>query len=434
MPALTYLLHFPQWWYLTQSKSWWVVASRSLLLLVDRTAIVPQLKALFAPYRNDRTMVGRLLGFVFRFTMVISGLAVLLATTMVFLAFYIGWLLWPFSVFWGIQIGGWFILAGLILTLAAFLIYWLGYVLQPKRTLQQLAEEAEDGLPPALPVGIELREYASGRARKILRSLPESFSTGLLMRYLSVDPEVLMLFKRMELTDEQLLSRISQQSAKQSQVITQTDLAQAAIAQAMRHRHRHISTADLFLGLVAVSPLVKQILADLGVRLEELSQAVEWIEAESRQQGRWKWWTDENFQRQGGVDRGWTSGWTPTMKHFSHDVTAEVARGQVPYIIGRDEEISQVVRILERTTKNNVLLIGEPGVGKSSIVDGIAQAILRADISPALAESRVIELDLASILSNARSSSEVGTLLTKMVHCDRMFINHHRKMSPGLLP
>lgn len=413
MPALTYLLHFPQWWYISQSKLWWLVASRTLLLAIDRTAIAPKIKSLFAPYHNDRTAVGRTLGFFLRLTLVLIGCTILFGLTLLLLGVYVLWLAWPLSFFWGIRVGGWSLILGLGLTISAFLTYWLGYVLQPKRTLQQLLDETEDGLSPALPTGIELREYASGRARKILRSLPPSFSTGLLMRSLSEDPEVLKLFKRMELTDEQLVSRIGQQSSKQSQVVTLDDLADSAIKQALHHRHQHITTPDLFLGLVTVSPLVTQILADLGIRLEELSQAVEWIELENRNRGGWQWWRDGNFRRQGGVDRGWTSGWTPTMKHFSQDITAQVAAGQVPYIIGRDKEIGQVVRILERATKNNALLIGEPGIGKSSIVDGIAQAILRADISPVLAESRVIQLELASILSAAKSPTDVGNMLQK---------------------
>ncbi len=413
MPALTYFLHFPQWWFLAQSKWWWLVASRTLLIALDRTALLSQLKALFAPYHNDRTAVGRFMGFVLRLILVAVGGVVVVVVGLVLVVGYGLWLAWPFSFFIGIRAGGWEVLWGLCLTLAAFCAYWLGYVLQPKRTLQQLMDEAEEGLPPALPTGIELREYASGRARKILRGLPPSFSTGLLTRSLADDPEVLKLFKRMELTDEQLVSRISQQSAKQSQVVALDDLADAAIKQALHHRHQYISTPDLFLGLVTVSPLVAQILADLGVRLEELSQAVEWIETENRHRGGWQWWRDENFRRQSGVDQGWTSGWTPTMKQFSYDITAQVASGQVPYIIGREQEIGQVVQILERATKNNALLIGEPGIGKSSIVDGIAQAILQSTISPALAESRVIQLDLARLLSAAKSPTDIGTLLNK---------------------
>lgn len=413
MPALTYLLYFPQWWYVSRSKWWFVFIWRTLLLISDRAALIPQLKALFAPYHNDNTAVGRGIGFAMRSVSVLFSLLVLLSSTTLLIVAYLFWLGWPLSVFWGINLGGMAVVWGLLLTLAALLFYWLGYVLKPKFTLQRLTAETEDGFPPPLPTGIELREYSTGPARKILRSLSASFSTGVLMRHLAEDAEVLKLFKKMELTDEQLVTRVSQQSAKQSQVVAQDDLAEAAIKHALKHRHQYITTQDLFLGLVAISPLMVQILQDLGVRPNELEQAVEWIELDSMGKGRWRWWTDEHFRRQGGVDRGWLSGWMPTMRNFSHDITAQVAANKVPYIVGRQDEIAQVVRILERATKNNVLLIGEPGVGKSSIVDGIAQAILNAEISPALAESRVIELDLSSVLASARTPAEVGTKLSK---------------------
>lgn len=375
--------------------------------------MLPQLKSLFAPYHNDRTLVGRGMGFVLRGSYILFSLTLLSLLFLCLMALYALWLIWPFGVFVGWNIGGWAIVWGLLATLSSFLLYWLGYVLQPKFTLQQLVEESDDSQVPTLPKGVELREYSTGPARKILRNLPQTFSTGALMRMLATDPEVNRFFKRMELTDEQILSRLSQQSSKQSQVLSQDDLAEAAIANALSHRHRHITTPDLFLGLVKTSQTITQILADLGVRQEELDHAATWIETESLQKGGWRWWMDEYFRRTGGVDRGWVSGWTPTMKHFSHDVTAEVSAGRTPYIVGRDQEISQVVRILERATKSNALLIGEPGVGKSSIVDGIAQAILQARTSPVLAESRVIQFDLSAMLSAARTPDEVGKILQK---------------------
>lgn len=413
MPTLTYLLNFPNWWYVNRSRWWWVFISRTILVNVDRTALVPLLKALFAPYHNDRTLIGRGMGFALRSVNVFINAGYLLLLIISLLAGYIAWLLWPLGLFLGINAGGWMILWGFIATSLAFLFYWLGYVLQPKFTLQQLFDADDQNQIPELPKGVELREYSTGPARKILRNLPQSFSTGVLMKMLAEDPDVIRLFKRMELTDEQIVSRLSQQSSKQSQVVSQDDLAEAAIAHALTHKHRHITTPDLFLGLVKVSPVISQILTDLGVRPDELMQASTWIESESQQKGGWRWWMDEYFRRSGGVDRGWTSGWTPTMKHFSQDITAQVASGQTPYIVGRQDEIGQVVRVLERATKNNVLLIGEPGVGKSSIVDGIAQAILEAKTSPALSESRVIQLDLPNILSAARSPEEVGKMLNK---------------------
>jgi ATP-dependent Clp protease ATP-binding subunit ClpC len=408
MPALTYLTHFPQWWYVNMSSWWWKFASRSLLLVNDRLTIASQLKALFSPYHNDRTPVGRALGFTFRLCWIVAGLAVLLVLTAALAAGYLVWLLAPLGLLIGLWRGGWDIIGGVLISLVAVAYYWLAYVLQPKYSLAEYAQVAADG-----PLSTEdLRDFTAGSARRILKDLPGSFSTATLMKSLATTRRMTQLFKRMELSDQQLLARLTQASMKQSQVITQQALVEAAIAEAQQNHHRHLTSTDLFLGLIRVSPAVADSLKELGIHLADLQRASSWVEAEDLAKDRWRWWTDEHFHRLGGVDRGWTSGWTPTMKHLSVDVTAQVAAGQVPYIIGRTKEIEEVVRVLERTTKNNVLLIGEPGVGKSSIVDGIAQSILQANASPVLADSRVIQLDLEAVLSSAPDPRQMEQTFT----------------------
>lgn len=397
MPALSYLIHFPWWWYVEMSFWWRKFASRTLLLLSDRVAIVPQLKALFSPYHNDRTAVGRGLGFVFRMCWIIAGMMVLVLASSICILAYIAWVLAPFSFVVGLYNGGWGILWGPLLTVASLGYYWLAYVLQPKYPLSKYAEMSAEG-----PMSAEvLRDFTAGSARRVMKDLPGSFSTANLMRSLATTRRMTRLFKRMELSDQQLLSRLTQASVKQSQVITQQALIETAISAAQGRRHTYVTSTDLFLGLIAVSPAVADSLKELGIHVADLERASSWVEAEDIAKNRWRWWRDENFQRAGGVDRGWTSGWTPTMKNLSTDVTAQVASGQVPYIIGRHKEIEEVVHVLERTTKNNVLLIGEPGVGKSSIVDGIAQSILQAAASPVLAESRVIQLSLDAVLGSS---------------------------------
>ncbi len=413
MSALSYLIHLPQWWYIDRTKWWSRFASRSLLLLSDRLAVAPQFQALFAPYHNDTTIVGRSIGFAMRLLWLVLGVVVLLAAVLVLVVGFSGWLLMPIGLIWGVIWGQWWLLLGLLATSASLAVYWFGYALQPKYILADLINPETNQFD--LPVAQDLREYASGAARSILKDLPPQFSTGIIMRALANDADVLRLCKRMELSDQPLLARISQQSSRQSQVVSEQVFIGQAIQRGLDHHHRHLTTSDLFLALIASSDLMQKILSELGVQLDELDKAVAWVEAEQRQRGRWKWWTDEHFRRLGGVDRGWVSGWTPTARRFSLDITNEVSSGRVPYIIGRDKEIGQVMRILERSTKSNVLLLGEPGVGKSSIVDGIAQAILQAQVSPALAESRVIELDVTGMLSSIGAGQDFQTVFSKVL-------------------
>lgn len=396
MSALTNLVQFPWWWYVEKSRWWWTFASRTLLIVGNKLSLSSILGSLFSPYHNDKTPVGRGLGFLFRLCWLIAGAATFSVVAISLTILYIGWLLAPVGLFVGLYFGGWMVALGILATMGSLVYYWLAYARQPKYNIRDYdAMQAEGPLSPE-----ELRDFTAGSARKILGELPTSFATGSLVKSLVTTKRMEQLFKRMELSDQQLMPRLTQASVKQSQVVNQRDLIQAAVQSAKQHNHPFVTSTDLFLGLMMISPAVAETLKELGIHVADLERANAWVEAEETEKLRWRWWRDEVFHLSGGVDRGWTSGWTPTMKHLSTDVTAQVAAGQTPYIIGRTKEIEQVVRVLERTTKANVLLIGEPGVGKSSIVDGIAQSILQATASPALADSKVIQLDLEAVIGS----------------------------------
>ncbi len=93
---------------------------------------------------------------------------------------------------------------------------------------------------------------------------------------------------------------------------------------------------------------------------------------------------------------------TPSLDEFGRDLTTEAAEGRIDPVIGRDAEIEQAVEILSRRRKNNAVLIGEAGVGKTAIVEGLALRVATGDVPETLRESRVIALDLAGMLAGAR--------------------------------
>lgn len=90
------------------------------------------------------------------------------------------------------------------------------------------------------------------------------------------------------------------------------------------------------------------------------------------------------------------------LEDFGFDLTKAAAEGKLDPVVGRDKEISRVIEILGRRKKNNPMLIGEPGVGKSAIVEGIALRIASGEISPALAKKRIISLDIASVVAGTK--------------------------------
>ncbi|WUQ88968.1 ATP-dependent Clp protease ATP-binding subunit [Kitasatospora purpeofusca] len=116
----------------------------------------------------------------------------------------------------------------------------------------------------------------------------------------------------------------------------------------------------------------------------------------------------------GGTGGGQPSA-TPTLDEYGRDLTEEARAGRLDAVVGRAEEIEQTVEILSRRTKNNPVLIGEPGVGKTAIVEGLAQRIVSGDVPQTLKEKRVVTLDLTALVAGSKYRGEFEERLKNVI-------------------
>ena len=148
------------------------------------------------------------------------------------------------------------------------------------------------------------------------------------------------------------------------------------------------STEHFLLALIQVDSPASKILKKNGVALDGIKQALVSIRGNKRV-------TDENPE-----------GKFQALEKFTRDLTAIAATGKLDPVIGRDEEIRRVVQVLSRRTKNNPVLIGEPGVGKTAIVEGLAQRIIKRDVPDTLLDKKLLVLDLGSLVAGAKYRGE----------------------------
>ena len=158
-----------------------------------------------------------------------------------------------------------------------------------------------------------------------------------------------------------------------------------------------VSVEPIILALLAVNSTAARILKDAGMTEEETKKAVNELRQGQKVQSQSG---DENYQ---------------SLSKYAKNLVEQARQGKLDPVIGRDEEIRRVLQILSRRTKNNPILIGEPGVGKTAIVEGLAERIVRGDVPENLKDKQLYSLDMGALVAGAKYKGEFEERLKSVI-------------------
>ena len=268
---------------------------------------------------------------------------------------------------------------------------------------------------------LEIVNYANEETLSLLCQFTKDnkFSVYEIYKYLITENfEVQQLIRRsgvdINWDDLEKNSKVTPETLPTYSVTAYRSIFTYAIEEALLTESRELQPQHIFLAITKVFPVLQKYLQTKNLPIDILREECLYSNKEIQKKSRVNYF-DINvpYYRKGGIAKQWVYGYTFILSHFSKDLTQVVAESRDVYGIGHEDEIESLVSTLGKISNRNALLIGEAGVGKSSLILGVAQAINTANVPVQLRNKRVIQFDINGLIAQASGNANIEELLMK---------------------
>ena len=388
---LVRLWRFPLWWYKEVPARFLYILKNVTLVWEDLWAVRLMARFLFVPLFHDVTLWGRVLSFIYRLGRITFGLLTLVFVDALLIAGFAFWFIFPLYL---LSLG----LNGLIL----LLLFASAYLVLPQKDSGRKITD------------FNRRDFGAV-ARSELKNILEGQKTTLvLLTALLAEPFFEKTLIKIGLDPKALSWEIEKNKASLTEIQDPQRLIDLIWEKAKLFSSKKLNLNHLFLALLDLSKTFEEIVAKFDLDKKTTQEAVEWCE-EKENGGGFLWDKDFNFHALSGVNRTLEGTVTPTLNTYIRDLTAEAKEGVLPEVVERKDLVEQVALILARSGENNVILVGEPGCGKTSLVYSLAQKIIDGSSPPPLRFKRVVELDYTAVLGGAETEGEILERMKKII-------------------
>lgn len=381
------IIHFLKFWYPESLKTFIRVFLNTLAVLEEDLAVFLMARLLFVPLFHDSTGIGRVLSFLFRLVRLSLGFASFVTVILAFLMVFFVWFIIP--IFTLILLGA--VIFKLTLPDNLRILMF---------NLNNLVELS----PYLFLFGLAIFIYHL--INKPLKKVSQIKSPEQVWQATKLNPKWDLKWAKLSSSHEvESLRRsleIEHLEFNDPGVQISSEVLNEVLYLVKKCQAKSITAGYFWVAILKSTPNIETELMKFNLNLKDLEGALKFLE---NKKNHWRkvfiWDDDFSIKHLKGVNRGWIGIPTPTLDSFSEDLTKKVLKEKIPDFIGRLGAISEVVNILSQENDRNVLIVGSTGVGKSALVNSLAQQIVFGNAPAALATKRLVKLNLTEFIADA---------------------------------